>query len=157
VINESANYQVKVLKLQHFDNDLELPTYETDLAAGADIRACLENRDQLIIKPGTRCLVPTGLSFQIPAGFEVQVRPRSGLSLKTQLLVVNSPGTVDADYRGEIKVILGNFGEADEVINHGDRIAQLVLAPIIQAQFVVVEELDETQRGAGGFGSTGRK
>ncbi len=157
MINESANYQVKVLKLQHFDNDLELPTYETDLAAGADIRACLENRDQLIIKPGTRCLVPTGLSFQIPAGFEVQVRPRSGLSLKTQLLVVNSPGTVDADYRGEIKVILGNFGEADEVINHGDRIAQLVLAPIIQAQFVVVEELDETQRGAGGFGSTGRK
>ncbi|MAZ49692.1 MAG: dUTP diphosphatase [Halobacteriovoraceae bacterium] len=156
-MNESANYQVKVLKLQHFDNDLELPTYETDLAAGADIRACLENRDQLIIKPGTRCLVPTGLSFQIPAGFEVQVRPRSGLSLKTQLLVVNSPGTVDADYRGEIKVILGNFGEADEVINHGDRIAQLVLAPIIQAQFVVVEELDETQRGAGGFGSTGRK
>ena len=157
MIKESANYQVKVLKLQHFDNNLELPTYETDLAAGADIRACLENRDQLIIKPGTRCLVPTGLSFQIPAGFEVQVRPRSGLSLKTQLLVVNSPGTVDADYRGEIKVILGNFGEADEVINHGDRIAQLVLAPITQAQFVVVEELDETQRGAGGFGSTGRK
>lgn len=157
MIKESVNYQVKVLKLQHFDNNLKLPSYETDLAAGADIRACLENRDQLIIKPGTRCLVPTGLSFQIPAGFEVQVRPRSGLSLKTQLLVVNSPGTVDADYRGEIKVILGNFGEDDEVINHGDRIAQLVLAPVIQAQFVVVEELDETQRGAGGFGSTGRK
>lgn len=146
---------VKILKCEHFDNSLPLPTYETKDAAGADIRACVENRDQIIIKPGQRVLIPTGLKFEIEPGFEVQVRPRSGLSLKTNLLVVNSPGTIDADYRGEVKVILGNFGTKDEVINHGDRVAQVVLAPIIQAKFEQVEELTQTARGAGGFGSTG--
>ena len=152
----SENRIVKILKLDHFDENLALPSYETSQAAGADIRACLENRDQLIIPSGQRILIPTGLSFEIPAGFEVQVRPRSGLSLKTNLLVVNSPGTIDADYRGEIKIIMGNFGERDEVINHGDRVAQLVLAPVTQAEFSVVNELGQTERGAGGFGSTGK-
>ena len=114
-----------------------------------------ENRDQLVIKPGQRVLVPTGLKFEIEKGYEVQVRPRSGLSLKTHLLVVNSPGTIDADYRGEVKVILGNFGQNDEVINHGDRIAQIVVAPILQVKFEKTSILSETKRGEGGFGSTG--
>ena len=148
---------IKILKCDHFDDTLALPQYETADAAGADIRASLENKDQLIIKPGERVLVPTGLKFEIQPGHEVQVRPRSGLSLKTKLLVVNSPGTIDADYRGEVKVILGNFGNLDEVINHGDRIAQIVVAPIVQAKFELVEELGSTKRGSGGFGSTGVK
>ena len=140
---------IKVKKLEHFDESLPLPTYETKDAAGADLRACMESKDQMIIKPGQRVLIPTGLSFEIEPGFEVQVRPRSGLSLKTQLLVVNSPGTIDADYRGEVKIILGNFGQEDEIINHGDRIAQMVLAPITQASFEIVDNLSDTDRGAG--------
>ena len=148
---------IKLNKCDHFDNELELPRYETKDAAGADIRACLEEREPLVIKPGQRVLVPTGLRFEIPSGYEVQVRPRSGLSLKTNLLVVNSPGTIDADYRGEVKVILGNFGKLDEVIEHGDRVAQIVFCPITQADFEVVDELTDTERGSGGFGSTGKK
>jgi dUTP pyrophosphatase len=148
---------VKIKKLDHYDESLALPAYETKDAAGADIRACVENQDQIIIKPGKRILIPTGLAFEIEPGFEVQVRPRSGLSLKTNLLVVNSPGTIDADYRGEVKVILGNFGDEDEIINHGDRIAQLVVAPITQALFITSDNLSDTQRGTGGFGSTGIK
>lgn len=148
---------IKVKLLDHFDSNLPLPEYETPEAAGADLRACLGVGEKLVIKPGQRHLVPTGLSFEIPSGYEVQVRPRSGLSLKTGLLVVNSPGTIDADYRGEVKVILGNFGERDEVIEHGDRIAQMVLAPVTQANFSISNELSSTQRGEGGFGSTGKK
>lgn len=148
---------IKLKKCDHFDEKLPLPQYESRDAAGADIRACLEDRLTLVIKPGQRVLVPTGLCYEIPPGFEIQVRPRSGLSLKTNLLVVNSPGTIDADYRGEVKVILGNFGNNDEVIEHGDRIAQVVFAPITQAEFTVVDELSDTQRGSGGFGSTGKK
>ncbi len=148
---------VKIKKLEHYDFDLPLPAYETLLAAGADIRANLGKGEKMILSPGQRTLIPTGLSFEIPAGFEVQVRPRSGLSLKTGLLVVNSPGTIDADYRGEVKIIMGNLGSANEEIAHGDRIAQIVLSPIIQAHFEVVETLSETARGAGGFGSTGKK
>lgn len=147
---------VKIKKLENFDEKLPLPKYETQDAAGADIRASLDNKDTLVLKPGQRVLVPTGLAFEIEPGFEVQVRPRSGLSLKTHLLVVNSPGTIDADYRGEVKVILGNFGTEDEIIDHGDRIAQIVLAPITQANFEVVTTLSDTARGAGGFGSTGK-
>lgn len=148
---------IKILKCDHFDDNLALPTYETADAAGADIRACFENKDQMIIEPGQRVLVPTGLKFEIASGFEVQVRPRSGLSLKTNLLVVNSPGTIDADYRGEVKIILGNFGTENEIIHHGDRVAQIVISPIIQAEFVMSHTLGETDRGAGGFGSTGVK
>ncbi|MGB0454222.1 MAG: dUTP diphosphatase [Bacteriovoracaceae bacterium] len=151
------NQTIKIKKLDHFDESFPLPAYETSLAAGADLRASLENKDTLVIKKGERVLVPTGLAFEIPTGFEVQIRPRSGLSLKTSLLVVNSPGTIDADYRGEVKIILGNFGEEDLVINHGERIAQMVFAPITQASFEVTEVLSSTERGAGGFGSTGVK
>lgn len=147
--------EVRLKKLPHFVEGLALPSYETLWAAGADIRACLGPGEEMTIKPGERVLVPTGLAVEIPQGYEIQVRPRSGLSLKTGLMVVNSPGTIDSDYRGELKVILGNLGQNDEVIKHGDRVAQLLLAPVIQAKFEVVEELTETKRGAGGFGSTG--
>lgn len=149
---------VALKKLEHFDPEFPLPTYETVGAAGADIRCSLllENRSEgLTINPGQRVLVPTGLSMEIPEGFEIQVRPRSGLSFKTGLLVVNSPGTIDCDYRGEVKVILGNLGDKPEIIRHGDRVAQYVLAPVTQATFEVVEDLSNTERGAGGFGSTG--
>jgi len=147
---------IKLKKCEHFDNDLPLPKYETKDAAGADLRASFPEKGTISILPGQRLLVPTGLCFEIEPGFEVQVRPRSGLSLKTNLLVVNSPGTIDADYRGEVKVILGNFGEKEEIITHGDRIAQMVLAPITQASFQITDTLSETERGAGGFGSTGK-
>lgn len=149
--------QVKIKKCDHYDDSLPLPSYETQLAAGADIRASLPNRDSLVIPAGKRVLVPTGLCLEIPAGHEIQVRPRSGLSLKTPLLVVNSPGTIDADYRGEVKIILGNFSETDFIINHGERIAQLVLAPLLQAKFELSESLSDSHRGEGGFGSTGVK
>lgn len=148
--------KIKIKKLSHFDNALELPKYETSLAAGADLRASLENKDTFIIKSNSRVLIPTGLAFEIEPGYEVQVRPRSGLSLKTNLIVANSPGTIDADYRGEVKVILANLGDEDYVVQHGDRIAQMVLAPILQAEIEVVEELSDTARGTGGFGSTGK-
>ncbi len=150
---------VRLLVLSHFDREFPFPSYETKGAAGADIRASLplELREKgMIIKAGERALVPTGLAMEIPFGFEIQVRPRSGLSLKTDLLVVNSPGTIDCDYRGEVKIILGNMGSSDAVISHGDRVAQLVLAPVTQANFVEAESLTDTDRGAGGFGSTGR-
>ncbi len=149
--------EVKIKKLSHFDNEFQLPSYETSGAAGADVRASLGNGEKLLIKPGERVLVPTGLSMEIPHGYEIQVRPRSGLSFKTGLMVLNSPGTIDSDYRGEVKIILGNLSNKDEIINHGDRVAQLILAPVVQARYVeVTEELSETARGSGGFGSTGR-
>lgn len=150
---------VKLLLLENFDRELALPRYETEEAAGADIRASLNENEKetgMTIYPGTRALIPTGLAMEIPKGYEVQVRPRSGLSLKTPLLVVNSPGTIDSDYRGEVKIIMGNFGNEPFVIKHGERLAQLVLAPIVQASFEVAESLNETERGAGGFGSTGK-
>lgn len=149
---------VKVKKLEHYDSSFPLPSYETTGAAGADVRASLGNGEKMLIKPGERVLIPTGLSMEIPHGYEIQVRPRSGLSFKTGLMVLNSPGTIDSDYRGEVKIILGNLGKNDEVINHGDRVAQLVLAPVTQASYVVADaDLSETARGAGGFGSTGRQ
>ncbi|MBH48476.1 MAG: dUTP diphosphatase [Halobacteriovorax sp.] len=152
-----VSVQVKILALPNFDKELGLPVYQTAQAAGADVKASLGSGESMVIKPGERVLVPTGLSMEIPVGYEIQVRPRSGLSLKTGLLVVNSPGTIDADYRGEVKVILGNLGTKDEVIAHGDRIAQLVLAPVTQASFMQVDALGETERGSGGFGSTGKQ
>jgi dUTP pyrophosphatase len=148
---------VKVKTLQHYDDSFDLPFYATEGAAGADIRASLPEKKSLIVKPGERVLVPTGLSMEIPMGYEVQVRPRSGLSLKSSLMVVNSPGTIDCDYRGEVNIIIGNFGKEDYVIEHGLRIAQLVLSPVIQARFVTTDSLSETGRGAGGFGSTGTR
>ncbi|MCB9061043.1 MAG: dUTP diphosphatase [Halobacteriovoraceae bacterium] len=150
-------HTVKVLKLPHFDEDLGLPRYESEGAAGADIKACLPLKEKIIIKGGQRTLIPTGIAFEIPKGFEIQVRPRSGLSLKSDLLVVNSPGTIDCDYRGEVKIIMGNLGNSDIEIEHGQRIAQLVLAPVIQACFLNVTSLSSTKRGEGGFGHTGCK
>jgi dUTP pyrophosphatase len=146
---------IRVKKCEHFDPELSLPQYETMGSAGADIRASLENRDTLVIKPGERVLIPTGLCFEIPRGYEVQIRPRSGLSLKTNLMIVNSPGTIDSDYRGEVKIIMGNFGTEDHIIKHGERVAQMVLAPVPQATFEVADELSTSHRGSGGFGSTG--
>jgi dUTP pyrophosphatase len=149
--------EVKVIKLPHYDSSFELPFYATEGAAGADIRASLLEKKSLTVKPGERILVPTGLSMEIPVGFEVQVRPRSGLSFKSPLMIVNSPGTVDCDYRGEVNIIIGNFGKEDYVIEHGLRIAQLVIAPVTQAKFLTADSLSETQRGSGGFGSTGTR
>ncbi len=149
--------EVKVIKLPHYDSSFELPFYATEGAAGADIRASLLEKKSLTVKPGERVLVPTGLSMEIPVGFEIQVRPRSGLSLKSPLMIVNSPGTIDSDYRGEVNIIIGNFGKEDYVIEHGLRIAQLVIAPVTQAKFMTADSLSETQRGSGGFGSTGTR
>lgn len=131
-----------------------LPAYETDAAAGMDLRACLEN--PLTLHPGQRLLVPTGLSIALPAGYEAQVRPRSGLAAKYGITVLNSPGTIDADYRGEIKVILINHGQEAFIIQHGERIAQLVVARHERITWVNAEVLESTARGAGGFGSTGK-
>lgn len=152
-----GHVEVKVKTLDHFDPSFELPFYATEGAAGADVRASVPEKKSLVVRPGERILVPTGLAMEIPLGFEVQVRPRSGLSLKSPLLIVNAPGTIDCDYRGEVNVIVGNFGTQEYVIEHGLRIAQLVLAPVIQARYVNSSILGETQRGAGGFGSTGTK
>ena len=131
----------------------ELPAYATPLSAGVDLRAALE--EPVVLAPLGRALIPTGLYMAIPAGFEGQVRPRSGLALKQGVTVLNSPGTVDADYRGEVKVILINLGEEDFLIERGMRIAQLVVAPVTQASIEVASELADSGRGAGGFGSTG--
>ena len=132
-----------------------MPAYETVNSAGMDLRAYLPD-GELVIKPMQRALVPTGLFMEIPVGFEGQVRPRSGLAIKSGITVLNSPGTIDADYRGEVKVILINLSENDFVIKSGDRIAQLVIAKCEQMEVVEVETLSETERGAGGFGHTGK-
>jgi len=149
--------EVKIKTLDHYDASFELPFYATDGAAGADVRACIPEKKNIIVKPGERLLVPTGLSMEIPLGYEVQVRPRSGLSLKSPLMIVNAPGTIDCDYRGEVNIIVGNFGKEDYVIEHGLRVAQLVVAPVVQARYVTTKTLNETARGTGGFGSTGTR
>lgn len=149
--------EVLVKTLPHYDEEFELPFYATEGAAGADIRASIPEKKSIVVKPGERVLVPTGLQMEIPFGYEIQVRPRSGLSLKSSLMVVNSPGTIDCDYRGEINIIIGNFGKDDYVIEHGLRLAQLVLAPVIQAKYSRANSLNETARGTGGFGSTGTR
>jgi len=145
---------VPIMRLPHAA-DLPLPAYETAHAAGMDLRAAVADDAPMVLKPGSRTAVPTGYAFALPAGFEGQVRPRSGLALKNGVTALNSPGTIDADYRGEVKVILINHGEEDFTIRRGDRIAQLLIAPVTQAAWIEVESLDETARGAGGFGSTG--
>jgi dUTP pyrophosphatase len=141
---------VPVKRLPHFEG-LELPAYATDGAAGMDVVAA----EDVTIAPGARHAVATGLAVAIPPGFEIQVRPRSGLALKHGITVPNTPGTVDSDYRGEVKVILINHGATPFEIRRGDRIAQLVIAPVLRATWLKVDELDETDRGEGGFGSTG--
>ncbi len=131
-----------------------IPQYKTSGAAGADICALLS--ESVTIKKGCRAMIPTGLFFSIPEGYEIQVRPRSGLAAKNGVTVLNTPGTIDSDYRGEIKVILVNLGDEDFTVNNGDRIAQIVVAPVTIGVFEQVSSLDETERGAGGFGSTGK-
>lgn len=137
------------------DQSLGLPQYATAGAAGADLRANLADQRAVTLAPGARALVPTGLRLAIPEGYEVQIRPRSGLALKHGITLPNSPGTIDADYRGPLGVIVMNAGDAPFTIEHGMRIAQMVVAPVVQARFHLVEELGTTARGAGGFGSTG--
>ena len=141
--------------IKRFSKDIPLPKYETDGSSGMDLAA---NIDQDIkIEPGKSSIVPTGLAVAIPKGFEIQIRPRSGLAAKHQISILNTPGTIDADYRGELKVILINLGNNTFKIEKGLRIAQMVLSPIIKATLKEVEILDETKRGSGGFGSTGTK
>ncbi|OYU78306.1 MAG: deoxyuridine 5'-triphosphate nucleotidohydrolase [Alphaproteobacteria bacterium PA3] len=146
---------VAVKKLSHF-GDLPLPTYETGQSAGMDLRAALAEGSHIDLLPGRRALIPTGLCIALPPGFEAQIRPRSGLALKNGITCLNSPGTIDADYRGEVGVILINHGWEGFRIHRGDRIAQMVVAPITQIGWMEFEELDETARGTGGFGSTGK-
>lgn len=138
------------------DQSVGLPRYETPGAAGADLRANFPDAAGITLQPGARALVPTGLRIAVPEGFEAQVRPRSGLALKHGISVPNTPGTIDSDYRGPLGVILINHGHTAFEVAHGDRIAQLVVAPVVQAGFELSEALDDTARGAGGFGSTGR-
>lgn len=144
---------VRVQRLAH-SRGVELPSYTTEGAAGADIRSAED--ESVTLEPGQRLAVRTGLVFEIPPGWEIQVRPRSGLAIKQGLTVVNAPGTIDSDYRGEVRVLVVNLGSEPVVVNRGDRIAQLVLAPVVQALFEECEALSKTERGAGGFGSTGK-
>jgi len=149
-----SSIDVKVMQLPH-GRGLDLPAYESEQAAGMDLRAALAEGEEVTLAPGARAMVPTGLAIALPSGFEAQVRPRSGLAAKQGVTVLNSPGTVDADYRGEVKVILINHGDEPVVIDRGMRIAQMLFAPVTRGVFAAVESLDETERGAGGFGSTG--
>ena len=145
---------IAIKRLPHAEG-LPLPAYETAHAAGMDLRAAVPDDAPLTLRPGDRHAVPTGLAMAIPPGFEGQVRPRSGLALRVGVTCLNSPGTVDADYRGEVKVILINHGPEDFIVRRGDRIAQLLIAPVVQASWREVDALEETARGEGGFGSTG--
>ena len=145
---------VRIMRLAH-GNDLALPSYQSALAAGLDLLAAVPAETPATIAPGARALVPTGIAIALPAGTEAQVRPRSGLAARHGLTVLNSPGTIDADYRGEIQVLLVNLGGESVNVTRGMRIAQLVIAPVTHAQLREVVSLDETPRGSGGFGSTG--
>ena len=140
------------LKIKKLNKDALIPAYQSELAAGMDLHSVEES----ILKPGKRKLIKTGLAFEIEAGYEVQIRPRSGLAFKHGITVLNSPGTIDADYRGEIMVLLINLGSEDFEIKKGERIAQAVIAPVVQAEVLEVRELSETKRGEKGFGSTGK-
>ena len=145
---------IALKRLPHAEG-LPLPAYETAHAAGMDLRAAVPEAEPITLRPGDRQAVPTGLSMAIPPGFEGQVRPRSGLAFRNGVTCLNSPGTVDADYRGEVKVILINLGPENFIVRRGDRIAQLLIAPVVQAVWRETDALDETARGEGGFGSTG--
>ena len=152
----AASLEVGFKWLAHGEG-LALPVYETAGSAGMDLAAAIAEDEPLSLAPGERCLVPTGFCMALPQGYEAQVRPRSGLAAKHGVTVLNTPGTIDADYRGEVKVILANLGSEPFEISRGMRIAQLIIAPVTQAIWRVVENLDETSRGDGGFGSTGVK
>lgn len=148
------NVELRIMRLPHGEG-LPLPAYQSSLAAGFDLTAAVPEGAPLTIAPGARALVPTGLAFALPEGFEAQVRPRSGLAMKHGLTVLNSPGTIDADYRGEVQILLINLGADSIVIPRGMRIAQCVIATVTRATFAMATSLDQTARGSGGFGSTG--
>lgn len=147
---------IDVQTLPHF-GDLVLPAYESEGAAGMDLRAALGDGEVITLEPGAKAMVPTGLAMALPVGHEAQIRPRSGLAAKHSVTVLNSPGTIDSDYRGEVKVILINHGSSPFKIERGERIAQMVIAPVTQGIWTQVDALSETDRGTGGFGSTGVK
>lgn len=147
---------VEVQRLAGFDPALTLPDYATHGAAGADLRLNLPDRGEVVLPPGARALLPTGLALALPEGVEGQIRPRSGLAHRHGVTVLNAPGTIDADYRGHLQVLLINLGQEPVTLSHGERIAQLVLAPALRAGFVPIARLGTTGRGSGGFGSTGR-
>jgi dUTP pyrophosphatase len=145
---------VKIKKLPNFDDNISLPAYATEGSAGMDIFAMPES--PFSIKPGETSLIPTGLSIEIPLGFEAQIRPRSGLAIKNSIGILNSPGTIDSDYRGEVKIILSNFGKNEFIVNKGDRIAQMVISKYERISWEISDELADTKRGEGGFGHTGK-
>ncbi len=153
-MNAHAPAQLSLVRLPHGEG-IELPAYETPGAAGMDLRAAVATDAPLTLAPGKRTLVPTGFVFEVPFGYEAQIRPRSGLAFKNGITCLNTPGTIDSDYRGEVKVLLINLGEEPFVIERGMRIAQMVIAPVTQVAVNEVTEASETARGAGGFGSTG--
>ncbi len=141
------------IKLKKVRKDAKIPKYMTQKSAGLDIFACISSN--ITLKPGQRTLIPTGIAISLPEGYEAQIRPRSGLALNYGIIPLNTPGTIDADYRGEIKIILANLGENEFTVKNGDRVAQMVINKIEKVEFVEVEELDNSLRGEGGFGSTG--
>jgi len=151
---EVSNMEFLIQQLDHA-KDLQLPSYETIGAAGMDLRACIDQ--PIILKPTERKIIPLGFKIALPNGFEAQIRPRSGLGLKYGISMPNAPGTIDADYRGEVSVLLINLGDADFTINRGDRIAQMVINRVEQIQFTQVDDLPESRRGESGYGSTGTK
>lgn len=150
----SETVEIKIKRISNEFSDVPLPSYATEGSAGMDIRAAV--KDELIIEPGKVSLVPTNLSVEIPKGYEIQVRPRSGLAANHSIGILNSPGTIDSDYRGEIKIILMNFGDKPFTIHKGDRIAQLVVSKVYSAKIVEAENLNSSRRGEGGFGHTGK-
>lgn len=151
----SSRTRVRVVRLKHAEG-LPLPAYQSKGAAGLDLLAAIDTQHPLTLAPGARALVPTGLILELPAGYEAQVRPRSGLALNYGITVLNSPGTIDSDYRGELSVVLANLGHAPFEIRRAERIAQLVIGPVTHAELVEVTKVSETSRGNGGFGSTGK-
>jgi len=153
-MNSKSKLNIRIARVNPDISDIPLPAYATGGSSGMDMRAAVDG--EIIVRPSDTALVPTGFYIEIPFGYEGQVRPRSGLALKHSIGVLNTPGTIDSDYRGEIKVILTNFGKKDFIIRRGDRIAQLVITPVVQAELEEVLSLEHTQRGAGGFGHTGK-
>ncbi|MBI4548062.1 MAG: dUTP diphosphatase [Ignavibacteriae bacterium] len=145
---------VRISRINPNDRDILLPAYATNGSSGMDMYAAVEK--ETVVKPGETVLLPSGFRIEVPQGYEAQVRPRSGLAIKHGIGILNSPGTIDSDYRGEVKIILTNFGKENFIVQRGDRIAQLVLAPVVRAEWVEVKEVQQTSRGAGGFGHSGR-
>ncbi|MDD8017593.1 MAG: dUTP diphosphatase [Bacteroidota bacterium] len=145
--------KIRITRLSESTHDVPLPLYATAGSAGMDIYSAV--KDDLVIQPGETVLVPTGFSMELPLGFEAQIRPRSGLAIKNNIGLMNSPGTIDSDYRGEVKIVVTNHGKNDFIVRRGDRVAQMVIGRYERAEWVVVQELSSTERGAGGFGSTG--